>query len=94
VADRPAKLTFPAVEPGLRDIMAGGIRVGFATADFHYQWTARLFATAGEPYAGYAGTVTRKGLQELRQELGRKLSNEGNWWEPGEGSAPLPESGT
>jgi hypothetical protein len=81
--DRPVKLTVPSVDIGFAEIKADGILVGFATADFWMDWTAKLLTHAGERGGGYADVVTAASLRELRAALRERLAEKGPWWQAG-----------
>lgn len=83
--DRPVRLTFPAREPGARKIMADGIQVGHVLADFHYRWTAYLWAEAGRPGMGFRGEVKGANLRHMREKVLGWLEENGPWWSGGAG---------
>jgi len=83
--DRPVKLTFPAREPGARKIMANGIQVGHALADFHMRWTAYFWVVPGRPGEGIAGEAKGANLAEMRAEAARWVALHRPWWGDGGG---------
>lgn len=78
---RPVKLTFPVREPGARKIMADGVQVGHALADYHMRWTAYLWAVRADPHMGYRGEVKGANLRQMRERVAERLAADGPWWE-------------
>lgn len=70
------RLTLPAAEPGMRYILADGVRVGHVVDIWgggpgHQAWEAHL-ARGGK-------TLVRKRLADLRDDL-RELAETQPWW--------------
>jgi len=75
----------PAMDQGLRRIMAGGTEVGRAYTVWDDRdrwqggWEARLLADPGD-LDSEAGIVRGFRLRDLRAELRRRLDADGPWW--------------
>lgn len=77
---RPVRLTFPPREPGARKIMADGLQVGHALADYRYRWTAHLWNVASDPHMGFRGEVRGASLRQMRERVLGWLEKDGPWW--------------
>jgi hypothetical protein len=60
--------------------MAGKLQVGHCLADFRYRWTAYLWAVPGRPGMGFRGEVKGANLRQMRDEVRKRLADEGPWW--------------
>ena len=78
-SDRPVRLTFPAFEIGAVRIMAGGVKVGHARADWlRRKWVAYLYQYAGRPRdRAYGEGDAAEELADIRAELRERVGTEG-----------------
>jgi len=76
-------LTFPSIAPGETAIRAQDagldVTVGYCCRMGIGEWTAVLYAVAGQPGAK-AGTVERPHLSDLRNAVCGRLEAKGKWW--------------
>lgn len=79
------RLTLPAAEPGMRYILADGVKVGHVVDVWSPQdpwrgaWEATLHSVPGRPSPGDVKVCCLR-LADLRAELEDRLATKGPWW--------------